>query len=90
MWSQSNKSPGEFAEHILKEADQYNGFNLILVDLCNKAMVYVSNRPKDNPRIIEVTPGIHVLTNASLDAAWPKVRVHGEQSSCYLQFHPHE
>lgn len=40
-------------------------------------MVYVTNRPKeDNPSVIEVTPGIHVLTNASLDAAWPKVKGH--------------
>lgn len=76
MWSQSNKSPQEVAEQIVKEADQYNGFNLILVDICSRTMVYVTNRPKeDSVNISEVTPGIHVLTNGGLDAAWPKVRV---------------
>ncbi|KAI9084320.1 hypothetical protein K1719_033662 [Acacia pycnantha] len=70
---ESNKSPWEFAVELLKEADQYNGFNLILVDICSRTMVYVSNRPKkDNPSFSMVTPGIHVLTNANLDAAWPK------------------
>ncbi|KAF7834547.1 transport and Golgi organization 2-like protein [Senna tora] len=70
---ESSMSAREFAEQILKEADQYNGFNLILVDICNRTMLYVTNRAKgDNPSVSEITPGIHVLTNASLDAAWPK------------------
>lgn len=57
------------------EAHQYNGFNLILVDLSSKSMVYVSNRPKDNEALVsEVPPGIHVLSTASLDTPWPKVR----------------
>ncbi|KAI3980636.1 hypothetical protein MKX01_025201 [Papaver californicum] len=34
------KSPREFAEEVLKEADQYNGFNLILTDLSSKTMIY--------------------------------------------------
>lgn len=70
---QSNKSPQEFAEQVLKEAHLYNGFNLILADICNSTMVYVSNRPKqDHLCVTQVTPGIHVLTNAALDAPWPK------------------
>ncbi|XP_061360377.1 uncharacterized protein LOC133304361 [Gastrolobium bilobum] len=70
---QSNKSPQEFAEQVLKEAHQYNGFNLILADICTSTMVYVSNRPKqDHLSVIQVTPGIHVLTNGALDAPWPK------------------
>ncbi|KAI4322045.1 hypothetical protein L6164_021770 [Bauhinia variegata] len=70
---ESNKSPREFAEEVLNEADQYNGFNLILADICTKTMVYVTNRPDgDNRSLSEITPGIHVLTNASLDASWPK------------------
>uniref|UniRef100_A0A1D1XD83 Ser/Thr-rich protein T10 in DGCR region n=1 Tax=Anthurium amnicola TaxID=1678845 RepID=A0A1D1XD83_9ARAE len=67
------KSPLEFAEEAANEADQYNGFNLMLVDLCSKTMVYVSNRPKAKPVSIElVAPGLHVLTNASLDTPWHK------------------
>ena len=72
---QSNSSPKEFAQQVLKDAEQYNGFNLIVADIHARSMVYVTNRPKeDNPYVSEVTPGIHVLTNASLDAAWPKVK----------------
>lgn len=67
---QSNKSPHEFAEELLKEAHQYNGFNLILADIYTSSMVNVFNRPK--PGYVSVTPGIHVLTNAALDAPWPK------------------
>ncbi|KAK7317934.1 hypothetical protein RJT34_02571 [Clitoria ternatea] len=67
---QSNKSPQEFAEQVLKEAHEYNGFNLVLADICTSTMVYVSNRPKQAH--LSVAPGIHVLTNAALDAPWPK------------------
>ncbi|XP_021896844.1 transport and Golgi organization 2 homolog isoform X2 [Carica papaya] len=69
----SKKNPKEFAENIVKEADQYNGFNLILADLCSKTMVYITNRPKENGKVMtEVSPGIHVLSNSNLDAPWPK------------------
>lgn len=71
----SEKDPTAFADEVIQEADQYNGFNLILVDLCSKAMVYVTNRPKENkPYALQVPPGIHVLTNASLDSPWPKAQ----------------
>ncbi|XP_068640028.1 uncharacterized protein [Aristolochia californica] len=71
----SGKSPLEFAEEVAAEADQYNGFNLILVDICSKSMVYVSNRPKGQPASIqEVTPGLHVLSNAKLDSPWHKAQ----------------
>lgn len=65
----------EFAEEVVKEADQYNGFNLIVADLCSKSMIYLTNRPKEaNVTVAEVKPGIYVLSNASLDTPWPKVR----------------
>ncbi|KAJ4962973.1 hypothetical protein NE237_022912 [Protea cynaroides] len=70
---ESRKSPMEFAKEVGKEADQYNGFNLILADVSSKTMVYVSNRPKGQPASIEVvSPGIHVLSNARLDSPWHK------------------
>ena len=65
----------EFAEEVMKEADKYNGFNLIIADLCSKTMIYITNRPREaNVSVVEVSPGIHVLSNASLDSPWPKVR----------------
>ncbi|KAJ0969070.1 hypothetical protein J5N97_021947 [Dioscorea zingiberensis] len=71
----STKSLLEFSEEIAKEADQYNGFNLILVDLCAKVMVYVSNRPKGKPVTVQlVSPGLHVLSNANLDTPWDKAQ----------------
>jgi uncharacterized protein with NRDE domain len=42
----SNKTPLEIATEVAKEADEYNGFNLILADLTTNVMVYASNRPK--------------------------------------------
>ncbi|MCL7038285.1 hypothetical protein MKW94_015748 [Papaver nudicaule] len=72
---ESSKTPVEFAnELIAEEADQYNGFNLVLADIRSKTMVYVSNRPIAAARIPVqvVSPGIHVLTNAQLDTPWFK------------------
>ncbi|KAL6504177.1 hypothetical protein OROGR_026100 [Orobanche gracilis] len=70
---ESSKSPKAFAEELKKEANQYNGFNLIVADLVSKSMVYVSNRPLGKPvSIQEVLPGIHVLSNATLNSPWPK------------------
>ncbi|KAH9624594.1 hypothetical protein KSS87_002810, partial [Heliosperma pusillum] len=71
----STRNPKEFAEMLLNEVQDYNGFNLVLADLISKTMVYVTNRPKGNTavRIQEVQPGLHVLSNANLDSPWPKV-----------------
>ncbi|KAI3465450.1 hypothetical protein Pfo_022113 [Paulownia fortunei] len=69
---ESQKSPKAFAEELMKEANQYNGFNLIVADLATKSMVYVSNRKGEPLSIQEVHPGIHVLSNAKLNSPWPK------------------
>ncbi|XP_071717015.1 uncharacterized protein [Rutidosis leptorrhynchoides] len=72
---QSNKTPMEFAEEVAKEADQYNGFNFIVADLLSMSMVYVTNRLKgDSCYVVTVPPGVHVLSNASLDTPWPKAQ----------------
>ncbi|XP_019166389.1 PREDICTED: transport and Golgi organization protein 2 homolog isoform X2 [Ipomoea nil] len=71
----SNKSPRDFAEELMAEADHFGGFNLIVVDICSMTMFYITNRPKDRGvSVTEVSPGIHVLTNASLDSPWPKAQ----------------
>lgn len=64
----------EYATEIAKEADQYNGFNLIVADVNSGTMVYISNRPGGDPVIQTVAPGLHVLSNAAIDSPWPKVR----------------
>ncbi|KAF5191711.1 Transport and golgi organization 2-like protein [Thalictrum thalictroides] len=85
---ESKKSPKEFAEEVVAEADLYNGFNLILTDISSRTMVYVSNRPKGEPiSIKEVSPGIHVLTNAKLDSPWHKAqRLHQNFKELYGKF----
>lgn len=71
---QSVKSPHDFSEQLLKEAGEYNGFNLIVADLCSMTMLYITNRPKESGMsVTEVSPGIHVLSNATVDSPWPKV-----------------
>ncbi|KAH7574789.1 hypothetical protein JRO89_XS02G0004900 [Xanthoceras sorbifolium] len=71
----SKKNPTDFAEEFVKEAHQYNGFNLILTDIQSKTMVYITNRPEEGKSFVtEVSPGIHVLTNARLDSPWPKAQ----------------
>uniref|UniRef100_A0A1D1YCU7 Uncharacterized protein C22orf25 n=1 Tax=Anthurium amnicola TaxID=1678845 RepID=A0A1D1YCU7_9ARAE len=73
------KSPQEFAEEVANEADHYNGFNLILADIGSKTMVYVSNRPKGEPVFVDlVSPGLHVLSNAKLNAPWHKAQLLGK------------
>ncbi|KAF5462240.1 hypothetical protein F2P56_018263 [Juglans regia] len=75
LFLESTKTPKEFAEELKTEAHQYNGFNLIVADISSKSMVYVSNRPKGEPIAIqEVSPGIHVLSNAKLDSPWHKAQ----------------
>lgn len=52
------------------QADRHNGFNLIAADLTRGEWHYASNRlaaPRPLP------PGLHGLSNASLDTPWPKV-----------------
>lgn len=79
------KCPQEWAEEIAAEADQYNGFNLILADLCSRTMVYISNRPKGNSISVQtVSPGLHVLSNANLDTPWPKVNIYLDLVLNYL------
>ncbi|XP_078437934.1 transport/golgi organization-like protein (DUF833) [Wolffia australiana] len=67
------KSPLEYAEEVAAEAEKYNGFNLVVGDLCSRTMVYISNRPSRNPATIKpVTSGLHVLSNGGLDSPWHK------------------
>ncbi|XP_039135390.1 transport and Golgi organization 2 homolog [Dioscorea cayenensis subsp. rotundata] len=76
---ESLKTPIEFAEELAKEEEEYNGYNLVLADVCSKIMVYVSNRPKSEPVCVQVvSPGLHVLTNARLDTPWHKAQLLGE------------
>ncbi|PUZ48463.1 hypothetical protein GQ55_7G246900 [Panicum hallii var. hallii] len=82
---QGSHSPLEYATEIAKEADQYNGFNLILADVNSGTMVYISNRPGGDPVIQTVAPGLHVLSNGAIDSAWPKALRLGQSFKKYLE-----
>ncbi|XP_014750969.1 transport and Golgi organization protein 2 homolog isoform X2 [Brachypodium distachyon] len=79
--------PLEYATEIAKEADQYNGFNLILADVHSGNMVYISNKPSGAPVVQTVSPGSHVLSNAAIDSPWPKALRLGQSFNRFLATH---
>ncbi|XP_054813394.1 uncharacterized protein LOC129314006 [Prosopis cineraria] len=76
LFLKSAKSPREFAEGLTTEGEYYRGFNLVVVDIESRTMVYMSNRgPKaqgESFHVQEVRPGLHVVSNASLNSPWHK------------------
>uniref|UniRef100_E6PRG4 NRDE family protein n=1 Tax=mine drainage metagenome TaxID=410659 RepID=E6PRG4_9ZZZZ len=64
-------SPAAFAQAVQSSAQAYAGFNLLLGDMRSGAMRWLSNHPQQN---CSVAPGLHGLSNAALDAPWPKVQ----------------
>ncbi|KAB8038169.1 NRDE family protein [Janthinobacterium aquaticum] len=65
-------SAEEYIAQIRPGADAYNGFNLVLGD--RDTLIWFSNRGDDDARNGQpLAPGIYGLSNALLDAPWPKV-----------------
>lgn len=58
----------EYMEQVRRDADLYNGFNLIAGD--SSALFYFSNR---EGRVRRLEPGVYGLSNHLLDTPWPKV-----------------
>ena len=61
-------SPARFLSSLSARSHEYNGFNLILGD--GASLLYFGSR-EGTPRAIE--PGVHGLSNHTLDEPWPKV-----------------
>jgi uncharacterized protein with NRDE domain len=61
-------SPAAYLNKLRPTANQYNGFSLLVAD--QNTLLYFSSRDDE---IIEVPPGIHALSNHSLNEPWPKV-----------------
>ncbi|NUS58689.1 MAG: NRDE family protein, partial [Streptomycetaceae bacterium] len=59
------------AARIAADLDGYGGFNLLLAD--DREMWWLTNRNSVAPQ--RVSPGIHGVSNAALDTAWPKVAI---------------
>ncbi len=65
-------TPQEYVAQIRPRAADYNGFNLILSD--GLSLIWYSNRGDADPRNgVALAPGVYGLSNALLDAPWPKV-----------------
>lgn len=65
-------SAEEYIAAIAPGGDAYNGFNLLLGD--RDTLIWYSNRATDDARNGQpLAPGIYGLSNALLDAPWPKV-----------------
>ena len=65
-------SAQEYIAQIRPGSGAYNGFNLVLGDAAT--LIWFSNRGDDDPRNGQpLAPGIYGLSNALLDAPWPKV-----------------
>jgi uncharacterized protein with NRDE domain len=61
-------SPARFLSNLSARSHEYNAFNLILGD--GASLLYFGSR-EGTPRAIE--PGVHGLSNHTLDEPWPKV-----------------
>lgn len=65
-------TPQEYVESIRASAHEYNGFNLVLGD--RDTLIWYSNKGDSDPRNGKpLEPGVYGLSNALLDAPWPKV-----------------
>ena len=64
-------SLSEYVATVVGSAEDYSGFNLLLIDALAGEAVCVTNMEAKAPLV--VTPGVHGLTNQTLDDPWPKV-----------------
>ena len=65
-------TPQDYVASIRAGSAAYNGFNLVLGD--RDTLIWYSNKGDDDPRNGQpLEPGVYGLSNALLDAPWPKV-----------------
>jgi uncharacterized protein with NRDE domain len=65
-------TPQEYVDALRARADNYNGYNLVLGD--RDTLIWYSNRGDADPRNGKpLEPGVYGVSNALLDAPWPKV-----------------
>ncbi len=67
---QAELSVDQYAEELAGRAERYSGFNLLLFDGAN--VLFCDNHQGFAQQLLE--PGIHVVSNASLDTPWPKAQ----------------
>lgn len=70
QYLRAGAGPQEFLAALAGTAGRYSGFNLLLADA--SALWYGSNRASPFARAL--APGVHGLSNESLDTPWPKLQ----------------
>jgi uncharacterized protein with NRDE domain len=80
-----SQSPTGYVAALNAQPDHFNGFNLLVGD--RNELIWFSNRARDDLRNGRpIAPGIYGLSNAELDAPWPKVvRAKADFSSLLCQ-----
>lgn len=73
---ESDQSPENYLNRIWEERNQFDGFNLLISD--GDRLFYASNY-SESP--VEVSPGIHGLSNGLLNDPWPKTELAKNQLS---------
>lgn len=69
-FARSSLSAPEYLERLATTAADYGRFNLLLC--AGGELFYASNYPRF--RHLRLAPGLHALSNADLDAPWPKTQ----------------
>lgn len=64
-----SQAPREFLSALRESASRYQGFNLLVGD--RESLFYFSSRIGE---ILPVSPGVHALSNHTLDEPWPKAQ----------------
>jgi uncharacterized protein with NRDE domain len=67
-FTQASMPVEQYAEELAARADRYSGFNLLLFD--GTKLLFCHNYDGFEQRVL--APGIHVVSNATLDTPWPK------------------
>lgn len=67
---EGNLTPESYLKSIFPEKDRYEGFNLLVSD--GERLFYLSNYGNE---VREIPPGIHGLSNGSINDPWPKVQL---------------
>lgn len=64
-------NPEQYLRDVDKNADKYNGFNLLTGNLLGGPLMYYSNQQQN---LKDLDPGLYGLSNKLLDTPWPKVQ----------------
>lgn len=67
----SSQTADEYAAHLVETRNQYDGYNLIFGDILDGHFLHYNNFDRS---LLSVPPGVHGLSNATLDTPWPKVK----------------